>query len=171
MQRKAPSKIIKNAVDTDLSLDSIDRKILNILQNDSRITNLALAEKVNLSAPPCLKRVNRLRELGIIEKEVVLVDPFKVGRGIIVFVSVSLEKQRDDLLSHFERKMLEAPEVMQCYFVSGSTDYMVIVNAPDMDHYNEFARRVFAKEANISKYHSEICLHKIKYVTRIYLPE
>lgn len=154
-----------------VSLDKTDRKILNILQQDNLITNLALAEKVNLSAPPCFRRVKRLHDLGIIVKNVALVDPFKVGHRIIVFVGVTLEKQREDLLSHFERKMLEQPEVMQCYFVSGETDYILIINVTDMGHYNEFSRRVLANEANIKMFRSSFCLDRIKYDTRIHLPE
>ena len=161
--------ITKSATNVDFTIDDIDIKILNLLQKDNKITNIELAKKVNLSAPPCLRRVTRLHELGIITKDVALVDPAKVGLGLIVLVSVSLEKQREDLLSHFERKMLEQPEVMQCYFISAVTDYILIVHSPDMHHYNEFARRVFANEANIKKYHSSFCLQRVKYETHIQL--
>ena len=158
-----------DSVGQDTGLDATDKKILNILQQDNQITNLALAEKVNLSAPPCFRRVKRLRDLGVIVKDVSLVDPFKVGQNIIVFVNISLEKQREDLLAHFERKMLEEPEVMQCYFVSGDTDYIVIINVSDMQHYNDFARRVFANEANIKMFRSSFCLERVKYETHITL--
>jgi Lrp/AsnC family leucine-responsive transcriptional regulator len=150
-------------------LDAIDKKILNILQENNQITNVELAEKVNLSAPPCFRRVKRLRDEGIIVKDVALVDPFKVGQSTVVFVNITLEKQREDLLQHFERKMLEHPEVMQCYFVSGDTDYILIVNVTDMNHYNDFARRVFANEANIKMFRSSFCLERIKYETHILL--
>lgn len=152
-------------------LDRIDRRILNILQEDNQITNLALADKVGISPPPCLRRVRRLRELGIINKDVSLVDPSQVGHGLIVFVSISLEKQREDLLKHFERKVLEHSEIMQCYFVSGDIDYLLIVNVPDMNHYNDFARRVFANEPNIKMFRSSFGLNRIKYETCIRLPE
>jgi Lrp/AsnC family leucine-responsive transcriptional regulator len=152
-------------------LDRIDRKILNILQNDNQITNLALAERVGISPPPCFRRVKRLRETGIITHDVSLLDPAKVGQSMCVFVNVTLEKQREDLLAHFERKMLEQHEVMQCYFVSGDTDYLLVIHVADMNHYNEFARRVFANEANIKMFRSSFCLSRIKYNTHIYLPE
>ncbi|MDR3490794.1 MAG: Lrp/AsnC family transcriptional regulator [Gammaproteobacteria bacterium] len=150
-------------------LDRIDRRILNILQQDNQITNLALAEKVGISAPPCFRRVKRLRELGIISKDVSLVDPFKVGQRLIIFVNITLEKQREDLLAHFERKMQEHPEIMQCYFISGDADYLLVVHVSDMNHYNEFARRVFASEANIKMFRSSFCLNRIKYDTHIQL--
>lgn len=155
----------------DSELDRIDRKILNILQQDNQITNLALAEQVGISPPPCLRRVKRLRDLGIIAKDVSLVDPFKVGHRLIVFVSITLEKQREDLLAHFERKMREQKEVMQCYFVSGDTDYLLVVHVSDMNHYNEFARRIFANEPNIKMFRSSFCLNRVKHDTHIHLTE
>lgn len=152
-------------------LDRTDRKILNILQKDNQITNIALADKIGISAPPCFRRVKRLREAGIIVQDVSLVDPFKVGRPLIVFANITLEKQREDLLAHFERKMLEQPEIMQCYFVSGDTDYLLVIHVSDMNHYNEFARRVFANEPNIKKFRSSFCLNRTKYNTHVHLPE
>lgn len=152
-------------------LDKMDRKILNILQTDNQITNLALADKIGISAPPCFRRVKRLRDEGIIVSDVSLVDPFKVGRPLIVFVNITLEKQREDLLAHFERKMLEEPEIMQCYFVSGDTDYLLIIHVKDMNHYNELARRVFANEPNIKKFRSSFCLNRTKYNTQVVLSE
>jgi Lrp/AsnC family leucine-responsive transcriptional regulator len=152
-------------------LDKMDRKILNILQQDNQITNLALAEKIGISPPPCFRRVKRLREAGIIVSDVSLVDPFKVGRPLIAFVNITLEKQREDLLAHFERKMLEEPEIMQCYFVSGDTDYLLIIHVKDMNHYNELARRVFANEPNIKKFRTSFCLNRTKYHTQVVLSE
>ena len=153
------------------TLDKMDRKILNILQRDNQITNLALAEQIGISAPPCFRRVKRLRDEGFIVNDVSLVDPFKVGRPLIVFANITLEKQREDLLAHFERKMAEEPEVMQCYFVSGDTDYLLIIHVADMNHYNDFARRVFANEPNIKKFRSSFCLNRTKYNTHVVLPE
>ena len=98
-------------------LDAIDRKILTILQGDNQVTNLSLASRVGLSPPPCLRRVRRLRELGVIEKDVALVDPIKVGQGIIAFVGVELDRQREDVLTSFERKISGETQVQQCYFV------------------------------------------------------
>ncbi len=152
-----------------ITLDSIDRKILNILQENNLITNLALAEKVGLSSPPCFRRVKRLRDLGIITKDVSLVDPYKIGKCLIVFVSVTLEKQREDMLSHFERNMLEAPEVVQCYFISGEIDYLLMIHVKDMNHFHEFSRRVFVKEANIKSFRSSFCLNRVKYNTKVHL--
>lgn len=163
--------IVKHEHKNEVILDKMDRKILNILQTNNQITNLALAEQIGLSAPPCLRRVKQLREDGIIVNDVSLVDPFKVGKPLIVFANITLEQQREDLLAHFERKMLAEPEIMQCYFVSGDTDYLLIIHVKDMNDYNEFARRVFANEPNIKKFRSSFCLNRTKYNTQVVLSE
>ena len=161
-------KNIPAASDTPRAgLDAIDRKILMLLQEDNQITNQDLASKVGISPPPCHRRVRRLREEGIIQRDVSLVDPVKVGRSMIVFASITLERQREDLLENFERKMAHCPEVMQCYFVSGDADYLVVVSVADMDRYNELARRVFANEPNIRMFRSSFCLSRVKYDTKI----
>ena len=86
-------------------------------------------------------------------------------------MNITLEKQREDLLANFERKMLEHPEVLQCYFVSGDTDYFLVMHVADMQHYNDFARRVFANEPNIKVFRSSFCMNRIKYSTKIALME
>jgi Lrp/AsnC family leucine-responsive transcriptional regulator len=161
-------KIIPEEPPADrVALDTIDRKILALLQEDNQITNQDLAAKVGISPPPCHRRVKRLRETGVIHRDVSLIDPVKVGRSLIVFSSITLERQREDLLENFERKMARRPEVMQCYFVSGDADYLVVVSVSDMAHYNEFARRVFANEPNIRMFRSSFCLARVKYDTKI----
>jgi Lrp/AsnC family transcriptional regulator, leucine-responsive regulatory protein len=162
-KRKAPHP----APVEPLTLDPIDRKILAILQRDNQITNLALAERVGLSPPPCLRRVRRLRELGVIEKDVALIDPIKVGQSIIAFVGVELDRQREDVLTSFERKIASEPTVQQCYFVSGEIDYLLVVTCPDMESYNAFARRVLANEHNIRRFRTSFCLSRVKYDTAI----
>ena len=184
MLSKAPSSVIREknmatrrkiipeiSPEPAAALDAIDRKILALLQEDNQITNQALAEKVGISPPPCHRRVRRLREEGIIARDVSLVDPVKVGRSLIVFASITLERQREDLLENFERKMLAHAEVMQCYFVSGDADYLVVVSVPDMAAYNDFARRVFANEPNIRMFRSSFALSRVKYQTKIPLGE
>lgn len=151
-------------------LDRLDKRILNILQKDNLITNQDLAQKVGLSPPPCLRRVKKLREMKVIAKDVAILDPFKVNKNL-VFTSITLLQQREDLLSNFERKMLEQPEILQCYFISGEVDYILVVCVEDMNHYHQFARRVFANEPNIKTYRSNICLSQIKYQTMIELDD
>jgi Lrp/AsnC family leucine-responsive transcriptional regulator len=160
--RKAPEPV---------ALDAIDRKILDALQEDNQITNLALAARVGLSPPPCLRRVRRLRETGVIVRDVALVDPAMVGQQVTAFVGVELDRQREDVLASFERKIAAEPDVQQCYFVSGEIDYLLVVTCRDLDSYNEFARRVLANEHNIKRFRTSFNLSRIKYETKISLAE
>jgi Lrp/AsnC family leucine-responsive transcriptional regulator len=165
--RRAKRKMTEPVPVEPIALDAIDRKILAVLQADNQVTNLALAEQVGLSPPPCLRRVRRLRELGVIERDVALVDPAKVGQGILAFVGVELDRQREDVLTSFESKIGAEPEVQQCYFVSGEIDYLLVVTCPDMERYNAFARRVLANEHNIKRFRTSFCLARVKYATAI----
>ncbi len=157
--------------DAGFVLDRTDCKLLNLLQKNNQITNVALADQVGISAPPCLKRVKRLRDEGIITHDVALIDPFKIGQRVMVFVTVVLTHPREDLLELFERKMLEHPEIMQCHFISGEIDYLLTVQSSSINHYNEFSRKVFANDPNIKKYTSHICLSRVKFETQVQLPE
>jgi Lrp/AsnC family transcriptional regulator, leucine-responsive regulatory protein len=150
-----------------VALDAIDLRILAVLQDDNQVTNLALAERVGLSPPACLKRVRRLREEKVVIKDVALVDPDKVGQTIVAFVGVELDRQREDVLAAFERKMVAEPEVQQCYFVSGEIDYLLIVTCRDMEAYNAFARRVLANEHNIKRFRTSFNLSRVKYETKL----
>jgi Lrp/AsnC family leucine-responsive transcriptional regulator len=163
------SQIAKSAPQRRLApeLDAIDRRILDVLQDDNQITNLALADKVGLSPPACLKRVRRLRAERIIVKDVAVLDPDSVGRSIVAFVGVELDRQREDVLAAFERKIASEAEVQQCYFVSGEVDYLLTVVCRDMDSYNAFARRVLANEHNIKRFRTSFSLSRVKYETRI----
>ena len=113
-----------------MPLDAADRRILDVLQADNQITNLALAAKIGLSPPACLKRVRRLRDDKVIVRDVAVLDPESVGRSIVAFVGVELDRQREDVLAAFERKIAAEPEVQQCYFVSGEIDYLLTVAVP-----------------------------------------
>jgi len=148
-------------------LDAIDRRILDALQDDNQITNLALAERIGLSPPACLKRVRRLRAEKVIVKDVAILDPGSVGRSIVAFVGVELERQREDVLAAFERKVMAEPEVLQCDFVSGEVDYLLTVACRDMEAYDGFARRVLANEHHIKRFRTSFSLSRVKYETRI----
>ncbi|MDE1463902.1 Lrp/AsnC family transcriptional regulator [Spartinivicinus poritis] len=151
----------------DLGLDQIDRRILNLLQQDSSISNVVLADQVGLSPPACLRRVNRLREIGVICAEVALLDPKKVGYQLNIIVEVELERDRPDLYDQFRRKVLDAQEVTQCYQVTGEVDFILIVVVPDMQAYEAFIQRVLYTETNMRKFRSLISLHRDKFETAV----
>ena len=150
-------------------LDAIDCRILNILQTDNQLTNIALAKQVGLSSPPCLRRIQKLQESGIIQQNVAVLDPLKIGYQLVAFVHVTLEKQREDLLESFERKMANQEEVMQCYFISGDADYFLIIQVKNMTEYAEFARSVLSNEPNIKMFRSSFSLKRVKYKTKLKL--
>ncbi|MFI5014606.1 MAG: Lrp/AsnC family transcriptional regulator [Hyphomicrobiales bacterium] len=164
---KTTSRRDRSARRSALLLDAIDRRILDVLQTDNQITNLALADRIGLSPPACLKRVRRLRADKVIVRDVSVLDPDSVGRSIVAFVGVELDRQREDVLAAFERKIGSEPEVQQCNFVSGEIDYLLTVVCRDMEAYNDFARRVLANEHNIKRFRTSFSLSRVKYETRI----
>lgn len=152
-----------------IQLDEIDRRILKILQRDNQLTNKALAEKVRLSPPTCLRRVRRLREQKVIAADVSLLDPQRVGKSLFVFIEVVLERQGEQLQQLFERKMERAEEVMQCYMVSGDTDFIVVAQVADMDAYHRFVRRTLTGDDNVRNFRSFFAMNRSKFRTDIAL--
>lgn len=150
-------------------MDRIDKKILNLLQKDNRISNQKLAETVGLSAPACLKRVKKLRESGVIMADVSIVSPQVVGHLINVIVEVEMDRDTLDVYDSFNRQMSACPEVTQCYQVTGEVDFVLVVLVPDMQTYEAFARRELASNANLRKFRSLISLRREKFRTAIEL--
>ncbi len=150
-------------------MDRIDKKILNLLQKDNRISNQKLAETVGLSAPACLKRVKKLRESGVIMADVSIVSPQVVGHLINVIVEVEMDRDTLDVYDSFNRQMSACPEVTQCYQVTGEVDFVLVVLVPDMPTYEAFARRELASNAYLRKFRSLISLRREKFRTAIEL--
>ena len=148
-------------------LDRADRKILNVLQEDSNITNVALADRVGLSPPACLRRVRALRDSGVIERDVSLVDPVKVGRRLTAFVEVTLARHSADFKTEFQRRVLDERAISQCYMVTGETDALLIVNVEDMDAYEAFASRMFDANQRIIRYRTLFAIRRVKFETAI----
>ena len=150
-----------------LALDRTDRRILTILQRDSRITNQDLAEKIGLSPPACLRRVRRLREEGVIMAEVALINPQRVGRYINIIVEVEMVRDQLDIYDAFKRKMDSVPEVTQCYQVTGEVDFLLMLMVEDMESYETFTRQYLSTDANLSKFRTLISLRRNKFSTAI----
>ncbi|MEE2929862.1 MAG: Lrp/AsnC family transcriptional regulator, partial [Pseudomonadota bacterium] len=122
-------------------MDSKDRQILQALQADGRLTNQDLSERVNLSPSPCLRRVRLLEEQGVIKGYTALVDQKAWGLPVTVFIRVKLERHSDDAVNAFERTIQEMPQVMDCWLMTGRSDYLLRVIASDLDDYEHFVRR------------------------------
>ena len=128
-----------------VELDKIDRKILEVLQNNGRLTNLEVAERVNLSPSPCLRRIRRLEESGVIRQYAALLDPGKIGLGLSAYINVRLEKQGGAPKGKapgdiFRAAVATWPEVVTCYAMTGEMDYLLKVFVEDMDHFARFIR-------------------------------
>ena len=148
-------------------LDAIDRRILTVLQEDARRPNVELAQAVGLSPSPCLRRVKHLEETGVIRAHVSLLDPAAVGLPVSVFVQITLERQVESALERFEKAMLERPEVMECYLMTGDSDYLLRIVVPDLDAYQQFVMEHLTRVAGVASIKSSFALRQVKYRTAL----
>ncbi|MEX2480011.1 MAG: Lrp/AsnC family transcriptional regulator [Gammaproteobacteria bacterium] len=151
-----------------LSLDRTDYRILHYLQNDARMSNTLLAEAVGLSPSPCLRRVKALEASGVIKRYVGIVDAHAVGLPINAFVSVSLRSQEKAALEKFQARITTYPEVMECYLMTGTSDYLLRVVMPDLESYERFLVEKLTKIAGIANIQTSFALKPI--VQRTELP-
>jgi DNA-binding Lrp family transcriptional regulator len=149
------------------SLDAIDLRILRAMQTDARMTNVELAEQVGLSQSPCLRRVRKLEELGVIASHVTLLDQNAVGLPVSVFLQVSLERQVEDALRVFEAAVGRWPEVMECYLMTGDADYVLRVVAADLAAYERFLMDRLTRVPGVSSIRSSFALKQVVYTTAL----
>ncbi len=150
-----------------MALDRIDRRILGILQHDAGLTNQKLAELIGLSPPACLKRVKRMTECGYIARQVVLLDPQRVGPLLHIVVEVTMERDRKDLYQRFLRRTSAHAAVKQCYQVTGEIDFVLIVVVPDMDAYDRFCDEVLYADDNLRKFRTLVSRFRNKFDTAL----
>ena len=153
-------------------MDNFDLKILSRLQNDARVTNVSLAESINLSPAPCLRRVRELEQSGVIREYATLLDPDKVGWNVSVFIEIRLEKQTLSCLTEFEASIESYPEVMECYLMTGVSDYLLRVVAKDLASLQRFITDKLASIPNVATMISSIALKQVirDSVTRRFRP-
>jgi Lrp/AsnC family leucine-responsive transcriptional regulator len=154
-------------MNNSIELDEIDRRILNLLQVDSSQTNSELAQAVHVSAPTCLRRVKQLRESGVIEREVAIVAPEKVGARLTAIVEITLDVQASERMDEFERLVAPEAAVLQCYRVSPGPDFVLVVQVADMPAYHALAHRLFATQANIRNVKAYFSTFRSKFETRV----
>lgn len=152
---------------TMVKLDKMDRSILKILQREGRITNSELAKRLGISPPAMLERVKRLENSGTIERFVALVDPEKIGVGIIAMVRVSLGAHQLKDFETFKNHVDEMEEVLECYQVSGEDDYLLKVALPDMKSYADFAFSKLSPIPGVQSINSSFVLGTIKQGTAL----
>jgi Lrp/AsnC family leucine-responsive transcriptional regulator len=144
-------------------LDAIDRKILGVLQTDSRITMQELAERVGLSVSPCHRRVKLLEERGVIARYMALVDQKSLGLHVSVFISIKLVRQKEEDLERFARAISGWEEVLECYLMTGNRDYLLRVVAADLSSYETFLKTKLTRLDGIASIESSFALSQVKY--------
>ena len=152
-------------------IDSTDYKILELLQDNARISNVELAKKVHLSPSPCLARVRQLEESGAISRYVTLLDPIALGLTVSVFIQVRLEKQIETALETFERAIAERSEVMECYLMTGNSDYLIRVVVRDVQALEGFIVKFLSRVPGVGNIQSSFALKQVKYKTALPLPQ
>ncbi len=150
-----------------MELDAIDARILTELQSDGGLTNTELAERVGLSPSPCLRRVKLLTDAGVIKKRVALVDGNTIDLKVSVFIHVTLEKQIEENLSKFEAAIEARPEVVECYLMTGESDYLLRVVVPDLEAYERFLMEHLTRIPGVSNIKSSFALNQVKYSTAL----
>ncbi|MVO18710.1 Lrp/AsnC family transcriptional regulator [Parasedimentitalea huanghaiensis] len=144
------------------ALDALDRKILHEVQINNQLTSAQLSEKVGLSPTSAQRRLNRLRDDKVIEGDVSVVSSAAVGRSLTMIISVQLERERSDIIDHFKKSVRNEPVVMSAYYVTGDTDFMLIISARDMEEYEEFTRHFLYDNPDIKGFKTTVVMDRIK---------
>ncbi len=151
-------------------LDAIDLNILAVLQEDAGLSNVALAERVHVSPPTCLRRVKRLYDEGWIERQVAIVNRDKFGHGLQAWVEVTLDVQNTEQLDAFEARAVQEAAVQQCWRVSPGPDFVLLIHAADMSAYLQLTERLFTQNANVRNVKAFFATKRAKFGTQMGLP-
>ncbi|MCX4027793.1 Lrp/AsnC family transcriptional regulator [Endozoicomonas sp. SM1973] len=145
-----------------LSLDRTDKRILEAMQQDGRISNLELAEQVGLSPSPCSRRVKQLEESGVIKKHVTLLDAEKLDLKLIALIQISMDRHTPDRFKQFEESIRELPEILECLLITGqAADYQLKVIVPDMNYYQSFLLGKLTRIKGVTGVHSSFVLQQV----------
>ena len=145
-----------------MDLDVFDRKILAQIQKDNRQTATELSEKVGLSPSACHRRLQRLRAERVIAADIAVIDPVAVGRRITLIVTVTLEREHSDVIAEFKRATRETLEIMQCYYVTGPSDFVMILTARSMEAYDAFVERFLFANRNVRRFETYVVMDRVK---------
>jgi Lrp/AsnC family leucine-responsive transcriptional regulator len=153
-----------------ISFDATDLRILDQLQTDASLTNQALAAQVHTSPATCLRRVKRLVDAGVIERQVALLSPQRLGAGLTVLVELTLDRQGAEHLAAFEARAVADAAVQQCYRVSPGPDFMLVLQVADMATYHVLVQRLFTQDANVRNVKAFFSVFRSKFEPRVALP-
>lgn len=144
------------------NLDEYDKKILNQLQQNNRITAEELGDMVGLSTSAVQRRIQKLRQEKVIEADISIISPASVGFGITCVVDITLHLGNSKVIDSYKKLMNKCPEVMQCYYVTGTYDFVVITNTKDMKHYEEFSKKHFMDNPSVKQFYTHVVIDKVK---------
>ncbi|GHD32714.1 Lrp/AsnC family transcriptional regulator [Halioglobus pacificus] len=150
-----------------INLDAQDVAILRLLQRDASLSSTAIAERLNMSQSPCWRRINRLQQEGLIQREVALLDRRGLGMDVVVFATINLTSTGRQNLMAFEQEIVQHTEVMECYTMTGIWDYMLKIVTRDIRHYEEFVRNTLTASPEIRELHSHMAVTEIKNSTEL----
>jgi len=155
--------------------DATDIRLLELLQTDASLSNQSLAERVHVSPPTCLRRVKRLWDAGLIEREIAVLNPDKLaavlGYGLSAVVEISLDRQGTELLDAFEARVVQDDAVQQCYRVSPGPDFILLVHVADMAGYMALAQRLFSSDANVRNVKAFFSIKRAKFKPKVLLAQ
>jgi DNA-binding Lrp family transcriptional regulator len=158
-----------------IDIDATDLKLLELLQTDAGLSNQDLAERVHVSPPTCLRRVKRLRDAGLIEREIAVLNADKLaavlGHGLTALVEISLDRQGAELLEAFEARVGLDDAVQQCYRVSPGPDFILLVHVADMPAYLALSQRLFTSDANVRNVKSFFSTKRAKFKPKVLLAQ
>jgi Lrp/AsnC family leucine-responsive transcriptional regulator len=143
-------------------MDDKDLEILRLVQTNARLTAEMISQDVGLSPPAVQKRLKKLRETGVIEREIAVLSPAKLNREMTIIVDVILERENRTHLDAFKRKMRKAPCVQQCYYTTGEADFLLILTVKDIKEYEQFTQAHFFDESNISRFKTSVVMDRVK---------
>ena len=148
-------------------LDQIDQKILELIQKDASLSATEIAERVNLSQPPCWRRINRLQEEGYIDRRVGLLNRKKLGLNVVIYTEVKLTANGRQAVGEFERKIRSFPEVTECYVMLGNIDFLLRIVTRDVEAYEDFFRKNLSQLPGVHDISSSVALSEVKYTTEL----
>lgn len=158
-----------------INIDATDIQLLDALQNDASISNQALAALIHVSPPTCLRRVKRLRDAGLIEREIALLSPDKLsaalGHGLTVLIEITLDRQSAEYLQTFETRVVLDDAVQQCYRVSPGPDFVLLVHVADMPQYLALSQRLFTSDANVRNVKAFFSIKRAKFKPKVLLTQ
>lgn len=145
-----------------VTIDDFDQKILGLVQLDNQMPQRVIADRIGLSPPAVARRLQQLRETGVIARDIAVIDETAVGRPLTIVVEVTTENERLDLLDTMKERFLACPQVRQCYYVTGDMDFILIINARDMEEYTELTRALFFEGGNVKSFRTCVSMENVK---------